>query len=128
MASGTRWPLTHDRSRVEDLLQDAWVALLATDGPRRHGYLFRVIRNRFVDLHRRERLVPMDPLPDDLLVSESTLAHDLGEILVTDAAALERGLGTLRAAAAVRAVGLTSLMRLQTRIAMLAGDGGHVPV
>ena len=54
--------LTHDESRAEDLLQDAWVAMLRRDAPRHVGYLFRTIRNRFLDLVKRERLVTLEPL------------------------------------------------------------------
>lgn len=46
--------LTADPSRAEDLLQDAWFAVLKADGPWNAGYLFRTIRNRFVDEFRRE--------------------------------------------------------------------------
>lgn len=54
--------LAHDEARAEDLLQDAWVAILKRDAPRHAGYLFQAIRNRFFDQMKRERLVTLEPL------------------------------------------------------------------
>ncbi|MCH9649287.1 MAG: sigma-70 family RNA polymerase sigma factor [Deltaproteobacteria bacterium] len=54
--------LTGDRQEAEDLLQDAWVAMLRSRSPRHLGYLFQVIRNRFLDLQRRRGLVSFEPI------------------------------------------------------------------
>lgn len=75
--------LTHDASRAEDLVQDAWVAILRRDGPRHAGYLMRTIRNRFLDLEKRRRLVAVEPLDAarDLPAAESQLAFlDLSDL------------------------------------------------
>ena len=39
--------LTHDASRSEDLLQDAWVAVLKAGGARTPAYLITAIRTRY---------------------------------------------------------------------------------
>ena len=54
--------LTHDPARAEDLLQDAWVAVLKANGPRSAAYLITAIRSRFVDLHRRALIAPTESL------------------------------------------------------------------
>lgn len=64
LAQGFRFALslTHDRSRAEDLLQDAWLAILTGGHPRHAGYLRQTIRNRFYDQERRSRLVRFEAL------------------------------------------------------------------
>lgn len=57
---GYAYSLTHNRARAEDLLQDAWVAILKANGPWKSAYMFTAIRNRFIDQYRRERLVVLD--------------------------------------------------------------------
>ena len=54
--------LAYHSAKAEDLLQDAWVAVIQADGPHEKGYLFCAIRSRFYNLHKRELLVPMVPL------------------------------------------------------------------
>ena len=49
--------LTHDPSQAEDLLHEAWLAVLRAGGPPKKGYLFSAIRTRFLNHNRRERLV-----------------------------------------------------------------------
>ena len=59
--------LTGDATRADDLLQDSWFAVLKADGPWEIGYLFATIRNRFIDLYRRDcrwETVPLDASPD----------------------------------------------------------------
>ena len=58
--------LTHDASSAEDLLQDAWFALLRANGSWTPGYLLATIRNRFVDKCRRAGRAVMEPLDDSL--------------------------------------------------------------
>lgn len=90
--------LTHDRSRADDLLQEAWVAVLRARGPRRRGYLFSAIRSRFIDHCRRERLVIFETLTDaNALGTEdcSSRVEDEAQIRA-DCAMLDRALARLR--------------------------------
>ena len=54
--------LTHDPHRAEDLIQDACLAVSRRGGPWRIEYLISVIRNRHIDLHRRNGRVRFKPL------------------------------------------------------------------
>lgn len=54
--------LTHHTAKAEDLLQDAWIAVIQANGPHEKGYLFSAIRTRFYNMYKREQLVPMLPL------------------------------------------------------------------
>lgn len=66
LQSGYRFALslTHERGTAEDLLQDAWVAVLQARGPHNRQYLFTAIRTRFLNRHRRERLVSVMSLEE----------------------------------------------------------------
>ena len=66
--------LTHDPSRAEDLLHEAWIAVLRAGGPPEKGYLFSAIRTRFLNHNKRERLVPFVPL-DEFREEEGDQAH-----------------------------------------------------
>ena len=60
--------LTHDVASAEDLVQDAWLAVLKIKGPWSRGYLFATIHNRFIDQRRREKRQPralMEDVPDE---------------------------------------------------------------
>lgn len=85
--------LTHDRGRAEDLVQDAVVAALRRGGAPSAGYLLATIRNRFIDLYRRERLVVMEPLDE---TGEDALASLDAPDSAVDPERLEEALGTLR--------------------------------
>ena len=61
--------LSHDRSRAEDLVQDAWISVLRAQGPWTKEYLFSVVRNRFIDQHRRARLVNTEILEEHTEIS-----------------------------------------------------------
>jgi RNA polymerase sigma-70 factor (ECF subfamily) len=90
--------LTHDRSRAEDLLQDAWVAVLKAHGPHTRGYLLSAIRSRFINQYRRERLVPtvsLTGLIDSTRVDRGT---EDSTSFVLDLLALEKSLSSLRSA------------------------------
>jgi len=88
--------LSHDRARAEDLLQDAVLGLLRRGGPWNAGYLMKAIRSRFIDLHRRERLVVMHALDD---VPEPTIYAGFdGPASDLDPERLERALASLRPA------------------------------
>jgi len=82
--------LTHDGVRAEDLLHDAVVSLLRKNKLREVPYLIATIRNRFIDLYRRERLVVMHPLDDQTDAALET------EDAPLDEAILEEALGSLR--------------------------------
>lgn len=57
--------LTHEQMAAEDLLQDAWVAVLQAQGPRNKQYLFSAIRSRFVNRCKRNNLVVIVPLSEE---------------------------------------------------------------
>jgi len=82
--------LTHDAARAEDLLHDAVVSLLKKRKLDEIPYLIATIRNRFVDLYRRDRLVVMHPLDD--MAEQAVDAADSP----VDEEYLEEALGTLR--------------------------------
>lgn len=48
--------LTGNEGDAEDLLQDAWLGMIRIDGPRTKPYLFRSIKNRYIDGHRRRQV------------------------------------------------------------------------
>ncbi|MBI5209237.1 MAG: RNA polymerase sigma factor [Elusimicrobia bacterium] len=87
--------LTHDQTRAEDLLQDACVRLVKSNGPWHAGYLFAAIRNRFIDLFRREKLVEIRSLEG---MTEQGEEDILGreDIAVEDSGTLERALDRVR--------------------------------
>ena len=49
--------LAHDAVEAEDLVQDACLSILASDGSWELAYLFTTIRNRFIDRYRRNRKI-----------------------------------------------------------------------
>jgi RNA polymerase sigma-70 factor (ECF subfamily) len=86
--------LTHDRSRAEDLVQDAWTSLLERDDGYHAGYLFATIRNRFIDQSRRLRLVSLAPL-DEAEAHEGDEPPRDEEAIVTDRATIRQALSRL---------------------------------
>jgi len=62
--SGFRYAisLTHDVTKAEDVLQDAWLAVLKANGPHQRQYLFSAIRTRFLNMYKREHLVIIEDL------------------------------------------------------------------
>lgn len=97
IARGFRYALalSHDRAQAEDLVQDAWLAILRRGGPLHVGYLFRTIRNRYFDLERRRQLIAVEPLDDFELAGGSDLDdHRLDHVL--ESRHLEQALGCLR--------------------------------
>lgn len=54
--------LVHDRTKAEDLLQDAWLAVLQAGGAREKAYLFSAIRSRYINQGKRDKLVAFVPL------------------------------------------------------------------
>jgi len=57
--------LSQNSATAEDLLQDAWVAVLKAKGPSTKAYLFSAIRSRFLNLYKREQLLSIVPLEDE---------------------------------------------------------------
>jgi RNA polymerase sigma-70 factor (ECF subfamily) len=90
--------LTHDSTRAEDLVQDAWFALLKAKGPWTRAYLFTTIRNRFIDQWRRDKLVKTEPLEDHPRdeCGEATAPWSGDEHLVVENGTLDHALGRLR--------------------------------
>ncbi len=66
LQSGFRYALSlsHDTHQAEDLLQDAWLAVMQADGPLVRRYLFSAIRSRFLNTNRREKLVLLVSIDD----------------------------------------------------------------
>ncbi|MGH7860285.1 MAG: RNA polymerase sigma factor [Candidatus Binatia bacterium] len=88
--------LTHDETRAEDILQDACVAILRSQGSWNRGYLFKAIRHRFVDLYRRELVAPMEGIEDSGEVPERVEDAIGSETMVVNADFLHKALGRLR--------------------------------
>ena len=97
--SGFRYALslTHNEAHAEDILQDAWYAVLHAGGPHNKPYLFTAIRARFLNQRKRDLLVPLVPLEE---MAEQDYAYDDSELLQVayDNKALQNALATLRAA------------------------------
>jgi len=75
--------LVHDRNKAEDLLQDAWLAVLQAGGPHEKGYLFSAIRSRYINQGKRDKLVMFVAFEEehDLAGSDSENAIESGLLL-----------------------------------------------
>lgn len=102
--------LTHDPDRASDLLQDAWVAILRRGAPRHVGYLFKTLRNRFIDQERRRRLVALEPL--------DSIEHDADALSFLDEASWFPDLDTVGQA-------LGELRPVEREALFLAAVEGH---
>lgn len=93
--SGFRYALSlvSDKSRAEDLLQDAWLAVLKAKGPQHRPYLYSAIRSRFINLNKREQLVSVVSL-DDVSELEDPIEEEVYSRL--DSSVLEEALTRLR--------------------------------
>lgn len=73
--------LIHDRTKAEDLLQDAWLAVLQAGGAREKAYLFSAIRSRYINQGKRDKLVAFVSIEDvhDMAASgtETAMESDL---------------------------------------------------
>jgi len=68
--------LTHQRSKAEDLLQEACMSISKRGGPWQKGYLFTSIRNAWIDQYRSEQLKPLAYLGEDgVLYQREADAH-----------------------------------------------------
>lgn len=92
--------LTGDRDAAQDLLQDCAVKALSTsavpvaDGALR-AWLFRILRNAWIDRYRSDRLVPMAEPPEPPRDSTEYWSHDARLI---NSIAVHQALGRLPAA------------------------------
>lgn len=97
--SGYRYALslTHHPANAEDILQDAWVAVFQSGGPHNKPYLFSAIRSRFINRHKRERLVPMVSIEEaDLDWDTNDRLWDPTPPFAASEKMLETALSTLR--------------------------------
>lgn len=62
--------LTHHNAQAEDLVQDAWFSVLRAGKPFSREYLFATIRNRFIDLYRRSKVLGFEPLTEHVTPQE----------------------------------------------------------
>ena len=97
--------LTHDREEAEDLVQDAWIKLHERARLLRgRGYFLRTIRNLFIDRHRRNRMILLEPLPaddrlagsDDASAGTSSAESAIGALVQIGDAQLHAALARLR--------------------------------
>jgi RNA polymerase sigma-70 factor, ECF subfamily len=90
---------TRDRSRVDDLVQDVMLSVWSHAGSYRpelaaaSTWIFRIARNRHIDLHRRQRVFDVEPdasLADPGAVSldEDVAARHFGERMLAEIAEL----------------------------------------
>jgi len=89
--------LAHDAIEAEDLVQDACLSILASDGSWELAYLFTTIRNRFIDRCRRNRKILFLSLDHEREGSEgdhAVLNWDGPDVLQNGQ--LGRALGSLR--------------------------------
>jgi len=56
--------LTHHQAGAEDILQEAWLAIIKANGPHNKAYLYTAIRSRFYNQFKREKLIQMVPLDE----------------------------------------------------------------
>ena len=82
--------LTHDRHLAEELMQDACLAVARRGGPWRISYMITVIRNRHIDICRREAVLKFRSLDD---LEAACTAPRSGEIIDEE---LVAALGKLR--------------------------------
>lgn len=97
--SGYRYALslTHHPASAEDILQDAWVATLQAGGPHNKPYLFRAIRSRFLNQHKRERLVSMVSIEEtEMEWGADDHLQDNDPLFAVSETALANALATLR--------------------------------
>ncbi len=99
LQSGYRYALslTHNSTRAEDILQDAWYAVLHAGGPHNKPYIFQAIRSRFINQYKRDLLVPLVPLDDINEEDYSTYDTPFHHQTYNDDA-LEQALSSLRTA------------------------------
>ena len=78
LQSGYRYALslTHNEQDAEDIVQDVWLRLYINSNNAKNKSLFYTsIRNRFIDIYRRKKLVIMEDIDDDFQADQ--LENDL---------------------------------------------------
>jgi len=97
LQSGYRYALSlaREKAQAEDLLQEAWLAMLKAKGPTNKPYLFTAIRSRYINMYKRDQLVSIVALNDlselcDPLTEQDQIVMD------GDYIELEAALATLR--------------------------------
>ncbi len=96
--SGYRYALslTHDKARAEDVIQDAWLAVLKAKGPHSRPYLFSAVRSRFLNLNKREQLVVVVAIDDVPPIEEQEDTSHLETMGELEYPMLEEALESLR--------------------------------
>lgn len=75
--------LIHDRTKAEDLLQEAWLAVLQAGGAWEKAYLFSAIRSRYINQGKRDKLVAFVSFEDvhDMAASGTETAMESGLLM-----------------------------------------------
>lgn len=97
--SGYRYALslTHDKACAEDIVQDAWLAVLKAKGPHSRPYFFSAVRSRFLNLNKREQLVTVVALDDVPQIEEQEdVSNSLDAMGYLEYPLLEEALDRLR--------------------------------
>ncbi|MEM7249365.1 MAG: RNA polymerase sigma factor [Acidobacteriota bacterium] len=94
-AVGYALSLCHDLPRAEELVQEACLAVLKAGGSWEHAYLFRAIRSRWVDQHRKNQRLRLVPLDDESEIGPTEELLSKTPAVDASEPALERALGQL---------------------------------
>lgn len=87
--------LCQNQHMAEDLVQMAWLGILKIQAPRNKAYLFRAIRNHFINNNKRHQLVPMVSIDTIAELDRHDIVEDYSNLLI-DLRDLEQFLGQLR--------------------------------
>ncbi len=90
--------LTNDEAGADDLLQDAWFAILRARGPWHRGYLFTAIRGQFVDHCRKNQRAFAEPLDPGSIEQENATSccDDADELVSAVNGTVEKALSRLK--------------------------------
>ena len=88
--------LTHNPAFAEDLLHDAWVSMLGAAAPQNNAYLYKTIRNKYLNHRKHEKIIPFIALDEafsdeDIIDSEASFSQ-----LLADRQLLEKVMGELK--------------------------------
>ena len=83
--------LTRNSALAEDLLQDAWVSMLKISAPKNTAYLYKTIRNKYLNHCKHDKIIPFVHLDDafseeDLMSSEADFSEVLANKQLLDKA------------------------------------------
>ena len=53
------YSLTHNKAQAEDFVQDAWLSMMKHRNPQTKAYFYTVIRNKFLNQLKHEKIVPL---------------------------------------------------------------------